>query len=137
VFGINGWEFIALGIVAVLVLGPERLPEYAAKLARFVVKARGMAEDAKGQLKTQLGPEYENVNWRQYDPRQYDPRRIVRDALLEPLTSVADDLNGVLNDTPEPGAAVPPAAPMEAVSPFGFGRTWDPDLPTPYDGEAT
>ena len=88
-FGINGWEFIALGIVAVLVLGPERLPEYAAKLARFVVKARGMAEDAKGQLKTQLGPEYQDINWRQYDPRQYDPRRIVREALAEPLDYVS------------------------------------------------
>ena len=44
-----------------------------------------MAEGAKDQLKDQLGPEYEDINWRQYDPRQYDPRRIVKEALLDPL----------------------------------------------------
>ena len=30
-----------------------------------------------------MGPEFEDINWRQYDPRQYDPRRIVREALLD------------------------------------------------------
>ena len=30
-FDINGWELIVLAMVAVVVLGPERLPVYAAK----------------------------------------------------------------------------------------------------------
>jgi hypothetical protein len=46
-----------------------------------------MAEGAKVQLKDQLGPEYEDINWRQYDPRQYDPRRIVR----KPCSTRLDD----------------------------------------------
>ena len=66
----NGWEFIILIVLAVFLLGPDRLPEYAAKLARFVVHARRMANDAKGQLREQMGPEFEDVNWRRYDPRQ-------------------------------------------------------------------
>ncbi len=81
---VNGWEFVILIVLAVVILGPERMPEYAAKLARFVVAARDMANNAKGQLKEQMGPEFEEVNWRQYDPRQYDPRKIVREALFEP-----------------------------------------------------
>jgi len=40
---INGWEFIALIVLAVVILGPERLPEYAAKLGRLVRQARAMA----------------------------------------------------------------------------------------------
>lgn len=84
-FGVNGWEVILLALIAVFVLGPDRMPEYAAKLARAIRKLRVMAEGAKDQLRDQLGPEYEDINWRQYDPRQYDPRRIVREALLEPL----------------------------------------------------
>ena len=71
-FGINGWEIVLLALIAVFVLGPERLPEYAQKLAQLIKKARVMAEGAKGQLKDQLGPEYQDINWRQYDPRQYD-----------------------------------------------------------------
>jgi len=89
VFGINGWEALILLVLGVVILGPERLPEYAVKLAEGVRKLRVMAEGAKVSLKDQLGPEYQDINWRQYDPRQYDPRRIVRQALAEPLDYVA------------------------------------------------
>ena len=91
-FGVNGWEIVLLALIAVFVLGPDRLPDYAAKLARGIRKLRVMAEGAKGQLKDQLGPEYGDINWRQYDPRQYDPRRIVREALLEPLDEAISPL---------------------------------------------
>ncbi len=51
-------ELIIVAVIAVVVLGPQRLPEYAAKLARLIKQLRVMAEGAKGQLKEQLGPEY-------------------------------------------------------------------------------
>lgn len=97
-FGINGWELLILVVLGVVILGPERLPEYAAKLAQGVRKMRVMAEGAKVQLKDQLGPEYQDINWRQYDPRQYDPRRIVREALQEPLDYVAEPFREVRDE---------------------------------------
>jgi sec-independent protein translocase protein TatB len=111
---VNGWEFVLLIVIGVVVLGPERLPEYAAKLGRLVRQARAMAEGARGQLREQMGPEFDDINWRQYDPRQYDPRRIVREALLDPnpMDNTAD-------------AAGRPNT--------GF----DAGLPTPYDVDAT
>ena len=112
---INSWEFIVLIVLAVVILGPERLPEYAAKLARFIVTARDMANTAKGQLKEQMGPEFDEVNWRQYDPRQYDPRKIVREALLEPA--------------PRPSPAAIESPPADEPDPLA--------LPTPFDPEAT
>lgn len=123
--GINGWEFILLAFLAVLLLG-DRMPEYAAKLARFIRSARVMAEGAKTQLKDQLGPEYEDINWQQYDPRQYDPRRIVRQALLEPLEE-AMSLDG------EQEADLAPE-PTEDPAP---ATGWDPYRPTPFDTDAT
>jgi sec-independent protein translocase protein TatB len=117
VFDITGWEFVILIVLAVVVLGPDRLPEYAAKLARVVRQVRAMAEGAKGQLKEQLGPDFEDINWRQYDPRLYDPRRIVREALMEPL---------------------PPAEPTAAEEDGGSAPgVRDPTRPTPYDVDAT
>lgn len=116
-FGVNGWEAVLLLGLAVLILGPERLPEYAAKLARLVQQAKTMAEGAKGQLKEQLGPDFEDVDWRQYDPRQYDPRRIVREALMAP-TPVDEQ------EAPVAGGVAPQTG-------------YDPDLPTPYDVDAT
>jgi sec-independent protein translocase protein TatB len=119
--GVNGWEFIALIVLAVVVLGPERLPEYAAKLGRLVRQARAMAEGAKGQLREQMGPEFDDIDWRQYDPRQYDPRRIVREALMDP--SPSSDVAGDAE----------PAAPTYSTSVGGY----DASKPTPYDDDAT
>lgn len=82
-FDINGAEFIVLLVAALLVIGPERMPEYAAKLARMVKQVRGLADAAKVQLREQMGSDFDDVDWKQYDPRQYDPRRIVREALMD------------------------------------------------------
>jgi sec-independent protein translocase protein TatB len=83
VFGINGSEFLVLIVVAAVVLGPERLPDYAQQLARLVRELRKMAQGAREQIRSELGPEFDEVDWRKLDPRQYDPRRIVREALSD------------------------------------------------------
>lgn len=118
-FDINGWELILLALLAVVVLGPERLPDYAAKLGRFVRQARSMAERAKSQLKEEMGPEFSDVDWRAYDPRQYDPRKIVREALLTPDANPVDV------------EATPPDKPVNTP------RGHDPSRATPWDTEAT
>jgi len=70
VFGINGGEFLLLLlVVAVLVIGPDRMPEYAAKLAKLVKQLRALADTAKVQLREQIGPDFDDVDWKQYDPR--------------------------------------------------------------------
>ena len=38
--GINGGEILLLVLIAILVIGPNRMPEYAAKLARGIRQAR-------------------------------------------------------------------------------------------------
>lgn len=74
--------FIIL-LIALFVLGPEKLPHYAQKLGELVRSVKRMADGAKDRLRDEMGPEYDDVDWKQLDPRQYDPRRIIRDALLE------------------------------------------------------
>jgi sec-independent protein translocase protein TatB len=121
VFGINGGEFMLLLVVAVFVIGPKQMPEYAAKLAKLIKQLRALADTAKVQLHEQMGPDFDEVDWKQYDPRQYDPRRIVREALLD---------NG--SDDGQPGDGQPGG--FKAPSSF---NGHDPDQPTPYDQEAT
>ena len=115
-FDINGWEFIIFLVVALLVIGPERMPEYSAKLAKLVRQVRGLADAAKVQLREQMGPEFDDVDWKQYDPRQYDPRRIVREALMD---DGPDDVR-----------------PSE-VKAQSSSKGRDLDRPTPYDEDAT
>ena len=133
---VNGWEFVLLIVLAFIILGPQRMPEYAAKLARFVVQLRRMANDAKSQLKDQMGPEYEDLDWRQYDPRQYDPRRIVKQALMEPLEDAFS-----IDDKPAKGAAAVGAAAAAGGAVAARGAAADPSgaalAGTPWDREAT
>lgn len=145
-FDINGGEFLVLGAVAVVVLGPERLPTYAAQLGKLVREARTFARSAREQVRGEMGEEFDEIDWKALDPRRYDPRRIVRDALLDDddaPTGVSDRAPNVpaamrpadeeptdLIDVPEPAAGAPtsrfrlssdapitPVAPAAAPSP--------------------
>lgn len=84
-FGLSGEKLLILGIIAIIVLGPERLPEYAKGLANIIKNLRRMAEGAKDKVRDELGEDFQDVDWRKLDPRQYDPRRIIREALTEEL----------------------------------------------------
>jgi sec-independent protein translocase protein TatB len=97
VFGLSGEKLLILGIIAVIVLGPERLPEYAKGLANIIKSLRRMAAGAKTQMKEELGEDFDDMDWRKLDPRQYDPRRIIREALTEDLDFSAE--KKVLQDT--------------------------------------
>lgn len=83
-FGLSGEKLLILGLIAVFILGPERLPYYAQQLAKFVKSIRRMADGAKDQLSNEIG---EELDWKKLDPRQYDPRRIIREALADEAPS--------------------------------------------------
>ncbi|WP_029290501.1 translocase [Cellulomonas sp. HZM] len=83
---INGGEFVVLLLVAAIVIGPQRLPGYAEQLGALVRRARVWMKDAKTRIDSEMGEDAVDLDWTALDPRQYDPRRIVRDALLEPMT---------------------------------------------------
>ncbi|MHC6221223.1 sec-independent translocase [Arthrobacter sp. MMS24-S77] len=110
-------------IIAVLVLGPTKLPEYARKLGRLIRELRRMASGAQEKLRQELGPEFEDIDWRKMDPRQYDPRRIIREALLEeePLPQPAASM-------PTSPPASPPARPAVRLA---AGQK------APFDDEST
>lgn len=76
-------KILVILVIAMFVIGPDRLPVYAKKLGEFVRGFKRVADGAKDRLRDEMGPEFDDVNWKQLDPRQYDPRRIIRDALVE------------------------------------------------------
>lgn len=82
--GIGVEKLFVIALIAMFLVGPEKLPDYAQKLGRFVRSARRMLDDAKDRVREEMGPDFDEEEWRKLDPRQYDPRRIIRDALLEP-----------------------------------------------------
>ncbi|WP_434993597.1 Sec-independent protein translocase TatB [Arthrobacter sp. Ld5] len=128
--GINGLELVVLALIAVMVLGPERLPEYAAQLARLVKGLRRMATGAREQLREEVGPELDEMDWRKLDPRQYDPRRIIKEALLDDVEDVFKPVSGGAPTPAPPGVARPAlSVPVGPRLPTG--------QPAPFDREAT
>jgi sec-independent protein translocase protein TatB len=130
VFGINGPEFFLLLIIGVLVIGPQRLPEYTQKLANLVKEVRRMASGAREQIKEEVGIDIDDVDWKKYDPRQYDPRRIIKEALLD------DDTKPVSAGAPGAVAAAAAGAASESRPARVIERLAD-GAAAPFDSEAT
>jgi Tat protein translocase TatB subunit len=49
-FGLGFWEILIILVVALLVLGPERLPEVAKTLGRSMAQLRHAADDLRDEL---------------------------------------------------------------------------------------
>ena len=77
---INGSEFLVIALLALILVGPARLPEYVRGLRSVVLRLRALIREGQAALKEELG---EDIDWSQLDPRNYDPRRIVREALFD------------------------------------------------------
>ncbi|MGP3536153.1 Sec-independent protein translocase TatB [Microbacterium sp. RD1] len=124
-FGLTIEKLLVIGVIAALLIGPERLPRYAEGLARFARRAREMLQGARSRMREEMGPDFDDVDWRKLDPRQYDPRRIIREALLDDAPVATVRAAGAA------GAAAAAGAPPTAPTPFRAGD------PPPFDSEAT
>ena len=125
-FGLSADKLIVIAVIALMVVGPERLPKYAEGFARLVKRAGEYLRGAKDRVSQEMGPEFEDVDWRKLDPRQYDPRRIIREAILDELVPVPAGA--------EPGCNTP--APRTTARMRAAQRLTAGELP-PYDSEAT
>jgi len=132
-FDINGGEFLVILLVAVIVVGPKRLPGYAEQLARLVKQGRGMLADARRRVDDELGDEVKDIDWEALDPRRYDPRRIVRDALLDTDAAPA----GARTAASAAGAGAAGRAARAAAPAPPAPTPLEPGAPAPFDDEAT
>ena len=76
-FGIGLPELMVILVVAIVVFGPDRLPEFGRQAGRFVRTLRGMAGQARDELRKELGPEYADLRLSDLDPRQAIRRHIL------------------------------------------------------------
>lgn len=79
-FDIGFWEMLLIGVVALVVIGPERLPTVARTLGRWTAKARNFVASTRADL-----------------AKEFDSDEIRR--LLNDKQGEIDELRNMLNET--------------------------------------
>jgi len=114
-------KILVLGVLGLVIFGPEQLPRLAAQAGQALRDLRRLADRARADLNENLGPEFAD-----FDFNDLNPKAFVRKHLLEDL----DD--GSTWDDPAEIPALDPASELVEV-PAGLVAG---EIP-PYDREAT
>jgi sec-independent protein translocase protein TatB len=106
--GIGLAEFLVIGVVALLVFGPDRLPDFARQAGRMVRQVRTLSRQTRDDIRSELGPAYSD-----FELSDLDPRRAIRKHIMEAWDEDEEE------------------RPRRKERPLGAGET------PPYDAEAT
>ena len=79
-FGVGLPEMAVIALVAVVIFGPDKLPEFAKQAGRFLHRLKIFATGARDDLRTELGPQFSDL-----ELRDLDPRSIVRKHIVEAM----------------------------------------------------
>jgi sec-independent protein translocase protein TatB len=79
-FDIGLGEVLGLAVLAMFLVGPERLPKVAGEAAKWVKKIRDLANTATAELKENLGPGFEDLQ-----PKDLNPKTFVKKQISEML----------------------------------------------------
>jgi sec-independent protein translocase protein TatB len=130
VFDLSIFKIAVLGVIALIVFGPDQLPKMAAQAARALRDVRRLAENARTDLQEHLGPEFSD-----FDLNDLNPKYFVRKHLLDDL-----DLDGT-GGTANGGAINGSGANGTGLAGIGTSLSEDsllaPGESPPYDAEAT
>jgi sec-independent protein translocase protein TatB len=93
-FDISWTEFLLIGIVALVVIGPKELPGVMRTLGQYTRKIRGMAADFQNQFQeamreAEMADLKKSVDEMAHDIKNYDPLKSAR----EDVENIGKDLN--------------------------------------------
>ena len=99
-FDLSLTKQLVLAVIALVVFGPHELPKIAQQAGRALRDLRRIAEGAKADLREGLGPEFQD-----FDFDDLNPRRFVQKHLLDDMDRVPEQTR----QSYEGGSALPDA----------------------------
>jgi sec-independent protein translocase protein TatB len=146
VFNNLGWpELLMLLLFGLMIFGPDQLPKIAGDLGRMIRQLRKLANDASADLRSELGPEFEDVDLASLNPRRFIEKHMLAEddedgyddgpPTPRPRSSDRADVRPAANSVADPAGPVAvesPAEPVADVAPAAYDYN-----PAPYDYDAT
>ena len=117
-FDISWTEFLLIGVVALIVIGPKELPGVMRTLGQYTRKVRSMAADFQNQFQeamreAELGDLKKQVDDLAGDIKNYDPLKSTR----EDVESIGKDLETHLEKSPQNPTEQPAPEQVAAAEP--------------------
>ena len=69
-------EVIGLVILALILVGPERMPRVSSDLAKMIKKVRAMTNTATAEIRDNLGPGFEDLKPADLNPKTFIKRHV-------------------------------------------------------------
>jgi sec-independent protein translocase protein TatB len=130
-FGIDFSEILVIFGIALVVLGPEKLPRLAATIGRWIGRARNMARQFRDQLEQEANALNRDLELREREsvarksaaaqpepPAPAAPNPPEMPATPAPSETVPWIANGAALEPPAPDSAMPAAATSDVSAPF-------------------
>lgn len=107
-FDLSIEKLLVLALIALFVFGPKELPKVVAQIGRVLRDLRRIAEGATTELKEGLGPEFQNFELEDLNPRRFVSKHLFDDetqrALFDDFKSTSDGMKTILTGGPETAA---------------------------------
>ena len=129
-FDIGFSELMVIGVVALIVIGPERLP----KVARTVGLLFGRMQRYVNDVKADISREMALDDLRKLQANIQDTANSLEQSMKQEVGAVESDLNKIAGDTR--AAVAPPASPAETAEALAAAEAMPPADPAATAGEA-
>ncbi|MCS0634433.1 sec-independent translocase [Streptomyces sp. LP05-1] len=112
---IGTMELLVLVVLAVLVFGPDKLPKVIQDVARFIRKIRDFSENAKQDIRSELGPDFKDFDFEDLNPKNFIRKQLTENDDFKDLHELRSsfDLRKEINEVTdavtgrETGSSVP------------------------------
>ncbi|WP_374985981.1 sec-independent translocase [Streptomyces fradiae] len=142
---IGALEVVALVILALLIWGPDKLPQLIQDVSRFIRRIREFSDNAKQDIRSELGPEFKDFEFEDLNPKTFLRKQLAENQdlkeiqelrssfdLRKEIDEVADAVKGKAVGPVAGSAAAGAATPdlLKKRDPSGYERP-------PFDADAT
>lgn len=131
-FDLSLTKLLVLAVIALIVFGPNELPRITRQAGRALRDLRRIAEGAKADLREGLGPEFQDFDFDDLNPRRFVQKHLLDEETTEAMRPLYDEFNTAAAAM----GAAPSGKPGNAIDTSTRPTLLDGAQP-PFDIEAT